>query len=104
MEKTDSDQVWSDLAALIASLEAESRTRYQLALSRFAHDLRNSIAQIYTAEMLLRRTDLAVEDITVLNTLRDATCHALERLSSFAYYFDANAAQPPTAPGLSDNS
>lgn len=100
----DFDQVWKDLASLIKSLPPEEQNRYQTALVYFAHDLRQALGIIFSAEDLLRaNNNLTGEDLEMLNVILNASRRAIGLLTDFAQPFNGQSTLPlRSAPGDTD--
>jgi signal transduction histidine kinase len=93
--KRDFDQVWKDLASLIKNLPTEEQRRYQVNLGFFAHDLRQVLGIIYSAESLLRRKkNVPPEDLELLEMIRNASKRAMGLLTDFAQPFDGQITLP----------
>jgi hypothetical protein len=93
--KRDFLQVWKDLASLIKTLPPEEQRRYQLNFGLLAHDLRQVIGIIYSAESLLRRKKgIPPEDLELLEMIRNASKRAMGLVSDFAQPFDGQVTLP----------
>ncbi len=93
--KHDFLQVWKDLASLIKTLPPEEQRRYQLNFGLLAHDLRQVIGIIYSAESLLRRKKgLPPEDLELLEMIRNASKRAMGLVSDFAQPFEGQVTLP----------
>ena len=91
--------VWKDLASLIKTLPPEEQRRYQLYFGLLAHDLRQVIGIIYSAESLLRRKKgLPPEDLELLDMIRNASKRAMGLVSDFAQPFDGQITLPLSRP------
>lgn len=97
----DMTPVWRDLAALINSLPLEERQRYQAAIRRLVHDLRQDSGIIYSAEALVRREVTGQPSLTeLLDIIRAANQRAMRLLAAFARPFDPEVTLPVrTHPG-----
>jgi signal transduction histidine kinase len=97
--KRDFDQVWKDLASLIKTLPSEEQRRYQVNLGFFAHDMRQVLGIIYSAESLLRRKkNLPPEELELLEMIRNASKRAMGLLTDFAQPFDGLITLPLNDP------
>ncbi len=95
LPKRDFDQVWKDLASLIKTLPPEEQRRYQVNMGFFAHDMRQALGIIYSAEGLLRRRkSLPAEDIELLEMILNASKRAMGLLTDFAQPFDGQITLP----------
>ncbi len=95
LPKRDIVQVWKDLASLLKTLPPEEQRRYQLNFSLLAHDLRQVIGIIYSAEsMLRRRKGLPPEDIELMDMIRNASKRAMGLVTDFAQPFDGQVTLP----------
>jgi len=93
--KRDFVEVWKDLASLIKTLPPEEQRRYQLNFGLLAHDLRQVIGIIYSAESILRRKKaLPPEDLELLEMIRNASKRAMGLVSDFAQPFDGQVTLP----------
>lgn len=93
---------WHSLAALIDRLPPEERLHYQRQVGMLVHDLRHSIAVIFSAEALLRRKpDLTSDDLELLDAIHTASQRTIFSLTDFAQAFDRQVTLPlerPAAP------
>ena len=93
------DQAWKDLASLIKSLPPEEQQRFQVNLVYFAHDLRQALAIIFSAEDLLRtNNNLSGDDLEALNMILNACKRAIGMLTEFAQPFDGQSTLPLSSP------
>ena len=89
------DQVWKDLASLIKSLPPEEQHRYEANLVYFAHDMRQALGIIFSAENFLRINDnLLGEDLEALNMILNASKRAIGLLTDFAQPFNGQSTLP----------
>jgi signal transduction histidine kinase len=97
--KRDFAQVWKDLASLIKTLPLEEQRRYQLNFGLLAHDLRQVLGIIYSAESLLRRKKgLPPEELELLEMIRNASKRAMGLVTDFAQPFDGQITLPLSNP------
>jgi signal transduction histidine kinase len=79
---------WKALAVSINALPDVARAKYVNTMHIFAHDLRQPLAQIHSAEELLRRflEDIpeSEEILELLDVIKMADQHAHELLAEFA--------------------
>ncbi len=102
--KRDFVQVWKELASLIKTLPPEEQRRYQLNFGLLAHDLRQVIGIIYSAESILRsRKGLPPEDLELLEMIRNASKRAMGLVSDFAQPFDGQITLPLSYPSDDSN-
>jgi hypothetical protein len=95
LPKRDFDQVWKDLASLIKTLPLEEQRRFQVNIGFFAHDMRQALGIIYSAEGLIRRKkSLPAEDVELLEMIRGASKRAMGLLTDFAQPFDGQITLP----------
>jgi hypothetical protein len=93
--KRDFDQVWKDLASLLKSLTPEEQRRFQVNFGFFAHDMRQALGIIYSAEGLLRRKkNIPPDELELLEMIRGASKRAMGLLTEFAQPFDGQATLP----------
>lgn len=93
--QNDYKEVWKDLAELIQALPQEQQKIYQPNISMFAHDLRQILGIVYSAEGLLRRSrEESPEDTELLDMIHKASSNALRLLTDFARPFDSEITLP----------
>lgn len=90
-------QVWKDLASMIKTLPPEEQRRYQLYFGLLAHDLRQVIGIIYSAESLLRRKK-GLPPGYRSDMIRNASKRAMGLVSDFAQPFDGQITLPLSRP------
>jgi signal transduction histidine kinase len=84
-------KAWGGLTAWLASLPEDARQDYFRQMQTFAHDLRQPLGQIQSAEELLRRalkkTDANSDLIELLDIVREANMRASAEVSDFVDAF-----------------
>jgi hypothetical protein len=95
----DLSSVWSDLAALIATLPKEERRRYIEGFHALIHDMRQNIGNIYSAETLIRRElSEKPETVELLDVIRTASQRTMGMITDLARPFDKEITTPITRP------
>ncbi len=86
-ERHDSENPWPELAALVRSLPESQRSQLSEAFRTFAHDLRQHLGQIYSAQELLDRLlegrDPTDDVLEMLNVIKVANGNARQLLRTF---------------------
>ena len=80
---------WDKLVDVIQSLPTENRQEVEDQIGDFIHDVKQSIAIVYSAQALLRRSsELPAGDIELLDMMQKACQRSLDILADFARQFD----------------
>ena len=87
--------IWKEMATFINALPADERHYYQQGIAMVTHNIRHSLAIIFTAESLLRRKlPETPENTELLDMIRNATKRAMFLLTDMAQPFDSGVTIP----------